>query len=267
MVQQLADDMAMAIDSEFWHRADDITLQEGKDVYPDNDDGGLWARFVDQGFEPDDHFRRGGDTLAWTGWAAYAAGWATPSVQNYENSMLQIAHNASVRAFKYITVTPAASQCDIAVRVAANYSCEIGLMVDDGVDAGDGEGANNFLRVFIRSPGAVSSGPPIYRYEYRAGGGAKTILSATHSLLHQSFYGLWLSTRGTEWSSWNPRIMTFGEAAISSISAAGRPSIGALWTTAPAGQTWTPARVGIYYRNLATSFNDFGAVDWFYSTF
>lgn len=253
MSEQLPEGMSARLESEFWHRQDDIAMLDDRDVFPDADDAGLFDRLVNWGRDPVEHFRDGADDIAWTGWAAYV-GYVTPSSLIYSPSMYLIGHNAAARAFRYITVTPAAETKHLYARVSATYRNEIGIMIDDGVDAGDGQGANNFLRFYLTATAVI--GVPInYEYQYRTGGGAVNTITFTHTLIPNSFFGLWLRLDGTFWTNWSARAQIIGEADIS----------GALLTLlsgVPGGRAWTPARIGIYYRNFSTSTLDRGVVDW-----
>jgi hypothetical protein len=230
-----------------------------RDVYPDGDDAPLFDRFVNWGVVPGEHFRNFGDTLSWTGWASYT-GYVTPASLTYTASLYTIGHDAGGLAFRYITVTPDAEEKEIMARVAITYSADIGIMIDDGVDTEDGEGADNFIRWYVTN-GTSATRAPYLEYEYREGGGAVSTISYTsYYLMPQTFYCLWIATKNTEWTSWNPRIMIRGEADVSN-------EFSTFFSSLPATQAWTPARVGIYYRNLATSVNDRGVVDWFHHTF
>jgi len=242
----------------FFHKRDNVWCMDDRDCHGDNDDAGIFERLVNWGIDPSDHFRFEADEIAWTGWAAYV-GYATPTSLTHGTSMYYIGHNAAAKAFRYITVTPAAEEKNILARVAVAFSADIGIMIDDGNDTGDGEGADNFLRWYVTA-GAVAVAAPTYEYQYRTGGGAVTTVTAPHSLVNHTFYGLWMQTRNTEWTSWNPRVMLRGEADIDS-------ALSTYISTAPLTQTWTPARVGIYYRNQGTDVADAGIVDWFYHDF
>lgn len=255
---QINDPQVEDLRSSFFHKRDNVWTQKGKDHHGDDDDFGLFNRRSNWGWDPDEHFRLSADDITWTGWAAYV-GFVTPGTLAYYPSQYYIAHNAAARAFRYITVTPAAAQKDIAARVAISYQAEIGIMIDDGVDTGDGEGADNFLRFFIYAAGTLATAM-YYRYEYRLGGAAKVVTSFAVLPLHPSvYYGVWISTRGTEWTNWRPRVMVFNEANEASIQA--------FASVTPAGMAWTPARVGIYYRNIGGSAANESAVDWFHHTF
>jgi hypothetical protein len=147
-----------------------VYLADGKDLYPDNDIYGLWDRFVNWGFTPAEHWGQNADELTWTGYAAYTS-FVTPAFIATTLSNYKTSHNAAASSFRY---RAAATGANIALRcrVAITYVVSAGLMVDDGVNNADGNGANNFYRVYLTQ--AALAGAVTAVEQYRTGGGAVT---------------------------------------------------------------------------------------------
>lgn len=249
MSEILAEGASARLESEYWHRQDDIAQIDGRDTFPDGDDYGIFDRLVNWRFNPDEHFRRGADDLAWLGWAAYV-GYASPPSSIIRNPSLYLTSNAvQARWFRYRAASVGA-HIYLRTRASVSFQAHAGIMIDDGVDAGDGQGANNFVRWMVRSQGAAVSWT--FRAEWRIGGGAVT----TTDLLTISptrFYGLFLGTYGTRWTNWGSGHFIFGEPTVDHLVA---------WNGA-AGWAWTPARVGIYGESLAINADKVSLWDWY----
>ena len=120
-------------------------------------------------------------------------------------------------------------------------------MIDDGSDAGDNEGANNFLRFFAKRSTDTSL-LNIVR-ESRVGGGAVSSATLITGLPMIDLYGFQMTYGiGTRWTSWSTFISLIGETGASFLGSVG-------------GSAWTPARHGLYYFNSLTSRDS--AWDWF----
>lgn len=202
------------------------------DTYHYGDINPIFNRTVNLGQVPSEHWRQNADELTWTGWAAYT-GYVTPAVvSSASNSFYSMAHNAAAKAFRY---RPAATGDFIFLRARASitYVVSGGLMIDDGIDTGDGNGADNYYKCYLYQ---AAVGTPIYVVEeYRIGGGAVTTNTSTFSFDADKFHGLSIHTAGTIWTSWTAAPFVFGENLR-----------GVQFTTGTAPQTWTPARVGLY---------------------
>jgi hypothetical protein len=149
-----------------------VYLAGAKDVYPSNDNFGLFDRLVNYGFAPAEHWPQGADQLTWVGYAAYT-GFTTPGVPDYANSQFRMGHNVagSLKAFRYRAAATGAN-IFLRARVGITYVVSAGLMVDDGVNNADGNGANNFYRVYMTQ--AALAGAVTAVEQYRSGGGAVT---------------------------------------------------------------------------------------------
>lgn len=212
---------------------DGVKLKDS-DVYPYGDGIGLHSRLVSWNVAQTGNYEKwtdATDDLVWTGWAAYT-GFATPAFLTTAENLYSVAHNAVAKAFRY---RAAATSDYIFLRTRCSITHVItgGIMIDDGVDAGDGNGANNFYRVYIVQ--SVLAGPIYLVEQYRTGGGAVTTNTSTGSASLATFIGLGISTIGTRWSNWRARPKYFGESGDL-----------AQFTGGTAEMSWTPARVGLY---------------------
>lgn len=226
-----------------------IYLGTGKDLYPSNDGSGLWNRLINFNKTPDEHWAQGADQITWAGYAAYT-GYGTPSIIITGSSQYSMANPGAIKAFRYRAASTGAA-IYLRCRVSLGYLCSAGVMIDDGVDTGDGEGANNFYRVYITH--ASIAGPWQAVQQSRQGGGAVATVTATLTLAHGQFYGVMLSTSPTTlWSNWYAVPSIFGESGFS-----------AQFTSGAGIQTWTPARVGLYWVGTAVDGGRKGIWDWY----
>jgi hypothetical protein len=221
------------------------------DLYPNNDANGIWNRLVNLGFTPGEHWAAGADQLAWVGYAAYT-GFVAPAFPAYANSQFIMSHNTgSVKTFRYRAASTGANIV-LRARVGITYVVSAGLMIDDGVNNADGNGANNFYRVYLTQ--AVLGGPVTAVEQYRSGGGAVTT-NVGPTVPYGQFVGLELLASGTRWTSWAGSPGTFGEAAAGAV---------VLFTGGSTAQTWTPARVGLYAVWTAVDGSRKAAYDWYH---
>jgi hypothetical protein len=199
--------------------------------------------------QPTEHWLSSADDAVWTGYATYT-GFATPNTINYSASVVRISDSSLIRAFKYRPYINA--QATMYLRAIPARRCQIGLMVDDGVNNADGLGANNFYRIYIDATNTLGSLMQ-FQTERRVGGGAVTTTTFYATGLPPNYYLVGLTYGiGTRWTNW---------------SVQGAQLLPALNNTLEtiASQTWTPARIGIYYRNLTAGANvERAAVDWYY---
>lgn len=217
------------------------------DIYPNRDAKGLWARFVNYGRTPDEHWAQGSDQITWTGWAAYT-GFVTPATITRTDSQLLVDHGSAARAFYYRSYINA--QTTLIARVSLQVLSEVGLMVDDGADNADGNGANNFSRFFLECPSATSNWN--FATESRAGGGAVT-KTTFFSVPPAAYYGLAITYGvGTRWSSWYTFCYLIGEAG----------QLGYVTYMPATNYNWTPAYHGLYYRNTGGATRG-GMWDWY----
>ncbi len=213
------------------------------DIRPQQDAGGLWIRYVNYGVTPEEHWKAGAADSTWTGWASYT-GFATPSTQQYSNSLFAFFHSSTARKFLYKPFIN--GQTLLRARAAITSGGEAGVMVDDGVNNADGLGANNFVRWFIEG----GSGNWNFAMERRAGGGAVT-KTTFGSLPPSQMYGIALHYGvGTRWTNWTAVAYSIGEST----------AFAATVLTSVAGLAWTPARHGLY-GGPAT--NSRAIFDWF----
>jgi hypothetical protein len=225
---------------------------EGDDLFFNNDVYGLWDRQVNYGFTPNEHWHDDTDDLVWTGWATYT-GFVTPAIITTANSQYKVAHNAAAKAFRYRAASTGAAIW-LRSRVALTYIVSAGLMLDDGVDDGDGEGATNFYRTYLHQ---ASLGAAVNVVDqYRTGGGAVTTTTSTLSVDPDKFHGLGFFTNGTLWSNWNGVSFLFGEYS-------GGDQILNRTMAASAAFSWTPARVGLYLVFTAVDGGRRGMYDWY----
>jgi hypothetical protein len=223
-------------------------LANGKDIFPDNDIYGMWDRFVNWGITPDEHWGQNADDIVWTGYAAYT-NFVTPASITTTNSSYRVAHNSSTQhAFRYRT---AATGANIALRCRTNITFQntAGIMLDDGVNNADGNGANNFYRVYITQ--SALAGAVTAVEQYRTGGGAVTTNTGP-TLPYGQFTGLKILASGTRWSSWTAQPSTFGEGGFA-----------VQFTGGTGAMSWTPARVGIYAKFSASDFGRQAIWDWY----
>lgn len=226
-----------------------IYLGAAKDLYPANDIYGLWARKVDWGFTPDEHWKQNADELSWTGYASYT-GFVTPSFTTTTLSTFQMAHNAgSKRIFRYRAAATGA-EIYLRARMAITFQFTGGLMVDDGSGNADGNGADNFYRVYATQ--STLGGAVTIVEQYRTGGGAVTT-NVGPTMPYGEFYGIGLRcVLGTPWTSWTANPFTFGESQQPTQFTGG---------TAP--MSWTPARVGLYCETSAIDHGRRAIYDWY----
>lgn len=220
---------------------------EDADVFPDGDIYGLWGRKVNIGRSPLEHWHQNADVISWTGWAAYT-GFVTPSTIEYNNSTLAFRHSSTGKKFRYRAFINA--QAILYCRCAADTGQQAGLMVDDGVNNADGNGANNFIRWMVEVP---ASGNWNLAVERRTGGGAVTKTTYL-SLPPAEFYTLaLLYGSGTRWSNWVAVWYVIGESTVFAFTSQGSVS----------SQAWTPARIGLYG---ASGTNLRSLFDWYHET-
>jgi hypothetical protein len=207
-----------------------VYLADGKDLLPDNDISGLWERFINWGFTPDEHWGQNADELAWTGYAAYT-GFVTPAFPDYSRSQFRMAHSAgALKSFRYRAAATGAN-IYLRARVGITFLVSSGLMIDDGVSNADGNGANNFYRVYMTQ--AALGGAITVVEQYRAGGGAVTT-NVGPTLPYGQFSGLYLQATGTRWTAWTGQPGTITETGLT------------VFTSGSSSFSWTPARVGLY---------------------
>src|SRR4029079_3658406 len=113
-------------------------------------DGGAFDRLINFGYTPDEHWDSATGTLSWTGYATYS-GFVTPGFSTITRSTFQVAHNDvnPKRTFRYRPATTSGSIV-LRTRAAITFVTTVGLMIDNGVDAGDGQGATSFYRVYLQ---------------------------------------------------------------------------------------------------------------------
>lgn len=225
-----------------------IYLGTSKDVFASDDSYAIFNRLVNYGFTPDEHWRQNADELSWTGWASYT-GFATPSIISTSNSIYRVANAGATKAFRY-RAAATGDYIYLRARVAITFLTSAGIMVDDGVNNADGNGANNFYRVYLTQ--AVLGGAVTAVEQYRTGGGAVTTNASTFTLAPHLFYGVQIFTTGTRWTSWTAQPALFGESGER-----------VTFTSGAAGLTWTPARVGLYWVGTASDGSRKGLWDWY----
>jgi hypothetical protein len=214
---------------------------------------GATQRFVDYFYTPDEHWPETTDQLSWSGYATYSGGAApfvAPGFSTILRSTLQVAHNGGEKqAFRY---RPAASAGNIVLRARAGitFQTSAGVMIDDGVDAGDGAGATNFYRVYLRQQ--TLGGPMTVVEEYRIGGGA-VVTNVGPAMAYGEFVGIGLRClSGGVWTSYQCSPFTFGES---------REPV--QFTTGGPAMSWTPVRGGLYSRFSAPDFGRRAMWDWY----
>jgi len=230
----------------------DVYLGTAKDIYPDNDISGVWARRVNFGQAPGEHWHRNADDLVWTGWAGYVGYANPPNTISHSRSKKYVSHSllAPGRAFYYRSL-PATSIVRLRTRVSISYSCGAGLMIDDGADTGDGLGADNYYRVYLSGIPGTTVNWTLTR-EYRLAGGAPVAAVSALSLPQADFYGLSLvAAQNPNWGNWYAVMSAFGEAALDHTLQLDNPPF-----------AWTPTRVGLFYYNPAASVR-YGVWDWY----
>ena len=225
-----------------------IYLGASKDVYPSNDAYPLFARFVNYGFTPDEHWRQNADELSWTGWAAYT-GFVTPSSVSRTNSSLRLGHSAANTKAFYYRAAATGGQIALRARASHTYIASAGVMIDDGANNADGNGANNFYRCYMTA--TALGGVKNLIEQYRVGGGAVTTNTMTQVVPPAQYIGLGFATNGTLWTNWNVSFIIMGEPVQQVVS------------IAAGGFTWTPARVGLYFANTAADVGRQAIFDWY----
>lgn len=237
-------DLGMADLSNAAYKWGNLYLASDRDVFPDADSFGLGDRIVTHGRAFSEHYRAGAEEQSWTGWATYT-GFVTPDTLVYQNSCLHMGHSsAPVRAFRYRAHSAGASTHYI--HCGVNYQAKCGLMIDDGSDTGDGEGANNFVRVYFLTTGVTTS----IDVEYRTGGGSVTTVNYNPQLDPTQMHTLLLYVGYS--GTWSYGAYLYGSYQLSKLIR---------WA---GSMTWTPTRVGIYYENASASTQNRGVVDWGY---
>ncbi len=214
-----------------------VYLGLSKDIYPDHDVYGLWSRQVNFGITPDEHWHQNADDLVWTGWAAYV-GYVTPGTITHTKSQKRIQHNAATRAFYYRAASTGADivlRQGVSVLPTAAGTVHAGVMIDDGVDAADGLGANNYYRVMVESTAATTNWN--VRREYRVGGGGAAAAVTAFSLQPGDFYcPVIVAHMNPNWANWWAGMYYRRTNAAEALIQFDNPPF-----------TWTPARVGLYY--------------------
>ena len=174
---------------------------------------GAIDRLVNWGFSPDESWSKGTDELSWAGYASYA-GFVTPASIAYTNSFYQVTHNSGApRAFRYRSAATGAPIV-IRARTAITFLTSGGVMVDDGVDAGDGNGARNFYRVYLTQQGTQPGGPMTVVEEWRINGGAVQSPGLRPTVPYGDFVGIGLRCGlgvDARWTSYSCSPFTFGE--------------------------------------------------------
>jgi len=235
---QLNDPRIDDLTTSFFNKQDDVWLQDGNDVHPDDDDYGLFDRLINYGYDPIEHWRYGTDDDAgWTGWAAYA-GFVTPTsrVRNY--STLSIAHGSATRMFYYRTLAGAPTTLKTRCRAYCWRTLDMGMMWDDGVDAGDNLGANNFFRYMVHVSATNTNAR--LRTEYRLAAGAITTTDyLVSTVAKQDGTGITMQATGTLWTAWSVFIFLEGEKTLPTT-----PLL--IGTVGGAGLNFTPTRIGVY---------------------
>jgi hypothetical protein len=219
------------------------------DILPDNDVYGLWNRQVNYGIAPDEHWSQNTDEISWAGYAAYT-GFVTPDTISTSTSFYRAAHSTgTVKAFRYRAAATGAN-IYIRSRVSITQICSAGIMIDDGVDDGDSEGATNFVRVYLQQATTATNAIQIVE-QHRTGGGAVTTNTTSHAIPPGFFIGLVINSFGTLWTNWTFQTSAFAET-------------GTRLVLVQAGsQTWTPARVGLYFAGVSTNNSRIGIWDWY----
>ncbi|NIV33096.1 MAG: hypothetical protein GWN58_27705 [Anaerolineae bacterium] len=226
-----------------------IYLGSTKQVYEDNDSHPAWERRVNYGQGPQEHWPQGSDELTWTGWAGYT-GFVTPSSITRTNSFLTVSHSSAASAFYYRSASGGTET--LYARLGLTFAVQGGLMVDDGVNAGDGNGANNFYRCMFYKPAGQHYID--IRREYRTGGGGVTTTTYSARLDATQMHSLvLLYGTGTPWTNWGGAVYLTGE---------GRASLSVAWDGA-VGFTWTPARHGLYFGSFSAGTDRRAIFDWF----
>jgi hypothetical protein len=140
-------------------------------------------------------------------------------------------------------------------RVGITYLLSGGLMIDDGTDAGDGQGANSFYRVFLRQ--TALGGVMQAVEEYRSGGAAVTT-NVGPTVPYGQFLGL--AMRGTPFTTytahwWGLVPDTFHE-----------PQSMVQFTTgaAFAPNAFVPTRIGLYADYTIVDHGSAALFDWWH---
>lgn len=233
----------IAIETELLRVEDDgdIVLEDNKDLFANADNLGLFERLVNYGKSGiTDHWKGAGDDdPGWLGWAAYT-GYITPDTITHSGSKKRLASSVSGKAFYYRNAIATDAIHEVEARIAiAGPNCGGGIMIDDGSNAGDGAGANNFIRLYWEDAG---SGLVQLRYDYRTGGGAVTT-AVTGTVLNQVAYRgveIRLGTSGTRWTNYKNAWYQLGEGGIMEIANI-------------TGLAWTPVYFGLFFYRTGTA--------------
>lgn len=225
----------------FYHRAGHIREVQYRDVRPDDDPYGLWARCVNRyGLALyTDHFRSGVIPAGFS-WINDGTFLGTPGTLEYSREgTYMIASTATQPNFLADAIAAYAGRVFVA-RLRAASVTEIGVRCDDGTDS-------NYAEIVLDPD---NLGAYNVDFRYRAGGGAVTDVPGP--LYPASEYvTVYLRSNST-----GPRFQgyTIAEDRLANPVTA--------WDTGVIA--WVPARVGIVIRGNGGSF---ACCDKFYSTF
>ena len=239
---QLKDPKVDDLTTSFFHKQDNVWLQQYRDCYPDIDPYGLFARSTNRvGLTTyTDHFRSG---VIPTGFSWIADGTfngAPAGILDYDHQGTYLRVQAdNTPHFLADAITTYADR-NFYARLRTGWFTEIGVRLDDGSD-------NNYTEIIL-DPDNIGAYNVDFRY--RAGGGAVTdvpgpLYPASELVVVRL---LWLSATPAVYG------YTIGENG-DSVNMTGF-NTGAL--------AWTPARVGI---KVQVNGGSAGIVDWFYSGF
>jgi len=225
-----------------------IYLGTSQDVFPFDDAYGLFSRMVNTGFTPLEHWKQGADELTWAGFAGYTGFSNPPNTVTRSASRIGISHTGgATRYFYYRTGFSSLTNKQIFALCTPRVNAQAGIMIDDGVNNADGLGANNFYRVFLDWMGGATT-YAVLTVERRTGGGAITT-TTYQNLIPSVFYLLGISATGTLFTNWSANTFYAKESPVSVLASTG-------------GQTWTPARMGLYGRQNAAGMALQGLWDW-----
>ena len=232
--------MIKNLSAQFWHRLYHIRMLEGRDVQPDNDNHGLWARRVNRlGLSTyDDHFRSG---LIPTGYSWITDGTfnGTPGTLTYSYLGTYMHVSTSTTPNFLADAITVYSGETITARIRANSGAEFGLRIDDGSD-------NNYVEAVLDP----SVGMSTLDHRERAGGGAVTDIPGPTARIGE----FW--TVSMLFSAGSGIVYTYLSSEDHIKCLVGSFATGALG--------WVPARVGLVLRGNS---NTPAACDWIHSTF
>lgn len=240
---QQNDGLIRSLLSAFWHRLYHIRMLEGRDVQPDNDPHGLFARLVNRtGIGTySDHFRSGVIPAGFA-WIVDGTFNGIPGTLSY--SLMGTYLAATSTATPHFLATPVVgfANARYTARISAGQTTEIGIRLDDGTNA-------NTAEVML----TAAAQPGMYQAEFRQTLGGVPAAAAPGPIQSRSEF----ITVRLYWRS--ASVQVFGYILSETGSTIGITG----WNTG-AGLAWVPARVGIKVR---INGGDGGYVDWFYSTF